>query len=156
MTDLLILNCLKHSQSGLHFQLPISFQTVLKMDLEHIRILIYAFLKNRFIFSADSELVVFIMICFVRISISFIMSFCKISIFLSSGSMALFLNNLFLASNTLMNNSRYLIFSSVMSIKYLARLFHWHCILLQGPVFQSLFQGQQHFWLFYPSFPNLF
>lgn len=59
-TDLLILNCLEHSQSGLPFQLPISFQTVLKMDLEHIRIFIYAFLNNRFIFSADSELVVFI------------------------------------------------------------------------------------------------
>lgn len=107
------------------------------MDLEHIRIIIYAFLKNRFIFSADSELVVFIMICFVRISISFIMSFCKISIFLSSGSMALFLNNLFLASNTLMNNSRYLIFSSVMSIKYLARLFSLALYLTSGSSFSK-------------------
>lgn len=75
--------------------------------------------------------------CFVRISISFIMSFCKISIFLSSGSMALFLNNLFLASNTLMNNSRYLIFSSVMSIKYLARLFSLALYLTSGSSFSK-------------------
>lgn len=59
------------------------------------------------------------------------MSFCDISIFLSSSSRTLFLNslsisslnNLFLASNAFTDNSRYLIFSSVMSIKYLARLF---------------------------------